>query len=120
VVAEFSFRDRRRVFVPQALGANEYLRVTWHETDRVVVFSHWQGEVCVAATPVRVTDTADLATLLVEALGHAAAQQTAPAPQGPTQTTLWGRLVAKLRNLTGEHFDQVGLLNAQTHDRKSA
>src|SRR5579862_37990 len=68
VVAELSFRDRRRVFVPQALGANEYLRVTWHETDRVVVFSHWQGEVCVAATPVRVTETAELATLLVEAL----------------------------------------------------
>ena len=69
--------------MPQALGADEYLRVTWHETDRVIVFSHWQGEVCVAATPVRVTETTELATLLVEALGHAAEQRAAPVPSQP-------------------------------------
>jgi hypothetical protein len=70
VVAENFARGRRRVFVPQALGADEYLRVTWHEANRVIVFSQWRGEVCVAATPVRVTETTDLATLLAEALGH--------------------------------------------------
>jgi hypothetical protein len=60
------------VFLPQALGADEFLRVTWHESDRVVVFSHWQGENCIAATPIRVTDTTDLTALLVDALGDAA------------------------------------------------
>ena len=113
-------RDRRRVFVPQALGADEYLRVTWHETDRVIVFSHWQGEVCVAATPVKVTETAELATLLVGALGYAAGQRTELGPQAAPQTPTWRRLVATLRRLTGQHHDHVGFLGTRTLDRKSA
>ena len=64
--------DRHRVFVPQALGADEFLRATWHERDRVIVFSHWSGNSCVAATPVRITDAPELAELLVTAIGHAA------------------------------------------------
>lgn len=64
-MAESPVATRRRVFVPQALGADEYLRVTWHDADRVVVFSHWNGERCLAATPVKVADTGDLAALLV-------------------------------------------------------
>ena len=71
-VAEFKPARRHRVFLPQALGADAFLRVTWHESDRVVVFSHWQGERCIAATPVLVTDTTDLTALLVDALGDAA------------------------------------------------
>lgn len=63
--------ERRRVFVPQALGADEFLRVTWHEQRRVVVFSHWSGDHCVAATPVRVGDLAELAELTVAALASA-------------------------------------------------
>jgi hypothetical protein len=58
---------RHRVFLPQALGADEYVRVTWHEAEQVVVFSHWQGSVCIAATPVRVAEIGDLAGLLVDA-----------------------------------------------------
>jgi len=106
--------------VPQALGADEYLRVTWHETDRVIVFSHWQGEVCVAATPVKVTETAELATLLVGALGHAAGQRTELGPQPAPQTATWRRLVATLRKLTGQRHDQVGFLGTRTLDRRSA
>jgi hypothetical protein len=96
-MAEPAFREqRRRVFLPQALGGDEYLRVTWHEDDRVVVFSHWEGERCVAATPVRVAETGDLATLLVEALAKTASQQ--PALRLATaEPTRWERLVAALR-----------------------
>lgn len=65
----------RRVLVPQALGADEFLRVTWHESRKVIVFSHWQGDHCVAATPVRVSDIAELAELTVAALAS-----TMPAP----------------------------------------
>ena len=54
--------------MPQALGADEFLRVTWHPGRDVIVFSHWQGAECVAATPVRVTDLDELATLLGTAL----------------------------------------------------
>lgn len=59
--------DRRRVLVPQALGSDEFLRVTWHEGRRLVVVSHWDGDQCVAATPVRVSDLGELAELVVSA-----------------------------------------------------
>lgn len=52
---------RRRVLVPQALGSDEFLRVTWHESRDVMVFSHWDGDHCIAATPVRVAELAELA-----------------------------------------------------------
>ncbi len=59
---------RRRVFAPHALGADEFLRVTWHETKRIAVFSVWSGAECTAAVPVRVSDLGDLATLLRHAI----------------------------------------------------
>ena len=59
--------ERHRVFLPQALGSDEFLRVTWHETRGVMVFSHWQGARCDAATPVRIADLGELASLIVDA-----------------------------------------------------
>lgn len=70
----------RRVFVPQALGADEFLRVTWHESKHVIVFSHWQGDHCVAATPVRISDLGELAELTVAALASSTRQSPWPAP----------------------------------------
>lgn len=67
---------RRTVLVPQALGADEFLRVTWHEGRRVMVFSHWNGDVCVAATPIRVDDAAELAELVVSAIAQRWSQVT--------------------------------------------
>jgi hypothetical protein len=67
---------RRRVLVPHALGADEFLRVTWHEQRRVVVFSHWQGDHCVAATPVRVSDLPELAELTAVALARSVARDS--------------------------------------------
>ena len=66
--------ERHRVFVPQALGADEFLRATWHESDRIIVFSHWSGNTCVAATPVRISDTPELAELLEAAIARAKSQ----------------------------------------------
>ena len=62
--------ERRRVLAPQALGGDEYLRATWHESKQVVVFSQWTGDACTAAIPVRVDQLGDLAGLLVDALGN--------------------------------------------------
>lgn len=59
----------RRVLVPQALGADEFLRVTWHDGNQIVVFSHWRGDTCIAATPVRVTELGELASLLTRVTG---------------------------------------------------
>lgn len=60
---------RHRVFVPQALGSDEFLRVTWHEPREVVVFSQWKGDECTAAIPVRVADLHETASLLADAVG---------------------------------------------------
>lgn len=77
--------ERYRVLVPQALGSDEFLRVTWHAHRELIVFSHWDGDHCVAALPVRITDIADLASLVA----HAAAQGiTAPAWPPPAPETL--------------------------------
>lgn len=74
---------RPRVLVPQALGADEFLRVTWHRERDVVVFSHWQGARCVAATPVRIDDLDELNELLGVALATRA-RRTWPAPDPDT------------------------------------
>lgn len=74
--------DRRRVLVPQALGSDEFLRVTWHEGRRLMVFSHWDGDRCVAATPVRVDQLGEVAELVVSAVVRSSAAVAAawPAP----------------------------------------
>ncbi len=71
--------ERRRVFVPQALGADEFLRVTWHERKGLFVFSHWVGNECVAATPVRV-DQLDALSDLLAASQRVDASWPAPDP----------------------------------------
>ena len=81
-----------RVFVPQALGGDEFLRVTWHESQGIVVFSHWRAEQCLAATPVRVTDTPELTSLLVSALGHTAQSGPASTKPTPQRQTLFARM----------------------------
>ncbi len=60
---------RRRVFVPQALGSDEFLRITWHESRDLVVFSQWSGDQCTAAIPVRVSQLDEATQLLVDAVG---------------------------------------------------
>lgn len=70
---------RRRVLVPQALGSDEFLRTTWHETRDVVVFSQWSRDECIAAIPVRVGDLPELAELLDDAItGDPVADWPAP------------------------------------------
>jgi hypothetical protein len=63
--------ERHRILIPQALGSDEFLRVTWHASRDLMVFSHWDGDHCVAATPVRIADLAELAPLVSQAAGRA-------------------------------------------------
>ena len=72
------------MLVPQALGADEFLRVTWHDGRRLMVFSQWDGDRCVAATPVKVEQLGELAELVVTAFTRSAAQgpEAWPAPLG--------------------------------------
>ena len=97
-MVEFGGSGRRRVLVPQALGSDEFLRVTWHEAERLVVFSHWAGGTCVAATPVRVSDVPELTELLVKTLTHAVSHPSAPQPApAATRLSLRDRLARLVR-----------------------
>ena len=71
---------RHRVLVPQALGSDEFLRITWHESRDVVVFSQWSGDQCTAAIPVRVSQLTEATTLLVDAVGLSDAAATTAWP----------------------------------------
>jgi hypothetical protein len=73
-----------RVFIADARGGNQYLRATWHPESATVVFSHWDGEVCMASTPVALTDSATLIDLMVRALSQVAERRLPPvAPPMP-------------------------------------
>jgi len=69
-VVEPSDPYRRRVFVPHALGADEFLRVTWHDSRQIAVFSIWSGSECTAAVPVRVSGLSEVASVLNGAVGN--------------------------------------------------
>ena len=91
------------MLVPQALGADQFLRVTWHDGRRLMVVSHWDGERCVAATPVRVEQLGELAELVVTAFARSgsATDDTGsadvwPAPDARDVVSLDGRVADHL------------------------
>ena len=59
-----------------------FLRVTWHPEHSAFVLSHWQHDVCVAATRVAAEDVAPVVALLTNGLADAlsSTRQTPPAP----------------------------------------
>ena len=76
--------ERYRVLVPQALGSDEFLRVTWHASRELIVFSHWDGDHCVAATPVRITDIEELSSLIAQAATRGTTATAWPPPAANT------------------------------------
>ena len=72
-----------RVFVPDLRDELRYLRVTWHPDRRVVVLSHWRDDVCLASTPIELSQISRLVGLLVSALEDAATPKAEVASGGP-------------------------------------
>jgi hypothetical protein len=62
----------RTVLLGDARDTERHLRVTWHPDSSTVVFSHWNGPVCAASTPVELDEASRLVDLLVGALRDAA------------------------------------------------
>jgi hypothetical protein len=82
------------VSLGDARDANRGMRVSWHPDRQTIVFSHWNGAVCVASTPIDMGDADRLVDLLMSALRHAAAHTGAPAGHTPAAagpTTASGR-----------------------------
>jgi hypothetical protein len=63
---------RRALFVDER-GTG--LRVSWHAERSVTVLSLWRDDVCVGTARLPVTDTARLASFLVDHLGRLAAEK---------------------------------------------
>lgn len=83
-MTEYGGAGAHRVLLRQALGGDEFVRVTWHEGSEVFVFSHWTGGTCTTATPIRVAELGGLASMAVAALAQrAAATSTLAAARWP-------------------------------------
>jgi hypothetical protein len=93
-----------RVFLADVRGGDQYLRATWHPESATIVFSHWNGEVCMASTPVALTDCAELIELQVRSLSEAAGRRLSPA-SAPKPPGTKGRLRALLRPKLAEVID---------------
>lgn len=71
----------RRVFVEDTRRDGSFLRVTWHADSQQFVVSHWDGDLCVAATRVPVDAAPDLIALLTRGLAEVAGQSPKPDSQ---------------------------------------
>jgi hypothetical protein len=100
--------DRHLVEEPVVIGdvrGNErYLRVTWHPDTGTMVFSHWNGPVCSASTPVHLADATKVIDLVVRALKETVERQpSVPHPVQPPRLD-W---LEKLRRVAGPSVARV-------------
>jgi hypothetical protein len=62
--------DVPRVLIADQRANGSYLRASWHADRRVVVVSHWRGDVCTASTAIALTEIPKLISMLVAALAE--------------------------------------------------
>jgi hypothetical protein len=98
----------RSLSIPDARGQGATLRVTCHPQQNKVVLSHWRDGVCVASTPIDLTEVSTLIGLLADALGDAIDQTGAPAGT-PSRGAL---LLAELRAWLEPRLAQIVELRA--------
>jgi len=94
----------RRLSIPDARGHGATLRVTKHPEQRKVVLSHWREGVCVASTPVELSDVPALICVLADALGDAVdgtMHESVPAsPKGSLRSVIRNWLRPRLAQIT--------------------
>jgi hypothetical protein len=104
-----------RLAIPDARGEGASLRVTRHPEQRKVVLSHWREGVCVASTPIELTEVPALIGVLADALGDAIDRDVPLA--GPSRLGLLERLRTWLR----PHLAQITELRlVQPQDEEKA
>jgi hypothetical protein len=81
-----------------------YLRVTWHPESATIVFSHWNGEICLASTPIALTDATKLIDLQVRALSEVATRRLSPV-EAPRPRTVMERIRGRLRPRLADVID---------------
>jgi hypothetical protein len=84
-----------RLNIPDARGRGASLRVTRHHEQRKIVLSHWRDGVCVASTPIELSEVSALIGVLADALGDAV---TGTEAQTPAATPVRPSVISTLRN----------------------
>jgi hypothetical protein len=67
----------RSVTIPDARGNGASFRVTRHQAERKIVLSQWRGGVCVASTPIELSEVPALIGIFADALGEAVVESVA-------------------------------------------
>src|SRR5580704_18542086 len=93
----------RRLSIPDARGQGATLRVTKHPEQRKIVLSHWRDGVCVASTPVELSEVPALIGVLADALGDAI---DVP-PNEATTTPSRGSLLSVVRSWLRPRLAQI-------------
>lgn len=78
-MAETHWTNGRRAVIEDTRRDGTWLRTTWHEDAGVFVISHWDDDVCVAATRIAVESASDLIAVLVAGLAQTATASDAEA-----------------------------------------
>jgi hypothetical protein len=105
-----------RLTIPDARGRGASLRVTRHSEQRKIVVSHWRDGLCVASTPIELSEIPALIGVLADALGDAV-DTTGRTPVAPPQRWsllsavrgwLWPKLahVTELRSVRESHGEE--------------
>lgn len=94
-----------RLNIPDARGGGAYLRVTRHPDQQKVVLSHWRDSVCVASTPVDVSDVPSLIGVLAEALGDAVVMSGSTPVSRSTRPSVWSKFKDRFRRVGAEVVD---------------
>jgi hypothetical protein len=93
----------RRLSIPDARGHGATLRVTKHPEQRKIVLSHWRDGVCVASTPVELSEVPALIGVLADALGDAV--DSTPNESAPPPSK--GSLLAAIRRWLRPRLAQI-------------
>ena len=67
--------------IPDARGNGASFRVTRHQAERKIVLSQWRDGVCVASTPIELSDVPALIGIFADALGEAVVESVAHTPE---------------------------------------
>ena len=67
--------------IPDARGNGASFRVTRHQAERKIVLSQWRDGVCVASTPIELSEVPALIGIFADALGEAVVESVARTPE---------------------------------------
>ncbi len=103
-----------RLSIPDARGGGANLRVTGHADQGKVVVSHWRDGVCVASTPIELSQVPALIAVLADALGRAVAIPKTPTRASPPRPSWLSTAKGLLRPTVAKIVD----LRAVREDRR--